>query len=313
MDSFLFYGDYIKQIQSDNLSQIVGGNFDILNAMQLAAVEECKSYLKQKYDTTETFKPTLQWELTKAYNANQTVYLNAVLYNVTQIYPLNSLTLYNGNVYICSTAITVAEAFDVTKWDLLGKQYDLFYSQYPKPVFNLQSVYAVGDEVFYKNKTYTCKIPTSILDHNAQLQIGVLISPIINIFPNDPIKGVQYWGVGIDYNVSINTIINDTNYWVFGDNRDQKLLMICIDIALYHLHCRISPKNIPDLRLHRYMGDSQDRHGKDQRITYPTYCALGWLQSAATGNDITPELSVIQPTQGGRIRHGGNVKNQNSY
>jgi len=47
MDSFIFYGDYAKQIQADNLLQVIGNDLTILDSIQLAAVEECVSYLKQ--------------------------------------------------------------------------------------------------------------------------------------------------------------------------------------------------------------------------------------------------------------------------
>jgi hypothetical protein len=89
--------------------------------------------------------------------------------------------------------------------------------------------------------------------------------------------------------------------------------MICIDIALYHLHARISPVNVPELRIHRYMGLAEDRAMKAGRVIYPTYSALGWLQAAADGTDITPELPKLQPAKGARIRYGGNPKLINSY
>ena len=73
------------------------------------------------------------------------------------------------------------------------------------------------------------------------------------------------------------------------------------------------PRNIPELRVVRYMGEPADRETRGQRILYPTYCALGWLQAAAIGNDITPDLPVIQPEQGMRIRFGGNQKVTNNY
>ncbi|HXR84321.1 MAG TPA: hypothetical protein VN722_08435 [Hanamia sp.] len=314
MDSFIFYGDYNKQIQTDNLQQIIGSNQSILDSIQLASVEECVSYLKQKYDVADTFKPTVTWDPTKSYNAGQTVYLNAVAYDATKTYALAALTLQAGNVYSCSTAITIAEAFNAAHWTLLGAQYTIYYAQLPKPKFNYQQIYAVGNQVFWKNNTYTCKIASPILDHAAQLEIGVSVDSVVaNIFPDDTTNGVTYWGNGVPYSVAINTQLSNTTFWTLGDNRDQKLVMICVDIILYHLHCRIAPRNIPDLRIMRYMGNHEDRETRGQRVLYPTYCALGWLQAATIGDDITPELSIIQPSSGSRIRFGGNVKLINQY
>lgn len=76
--------------------------------------------------------------------------------------------------------------------------------------------------------------------------------------------------------------------------RDSQFLAYCIDIALYHLHCRISPRNIPQLRETRYNN------------------AIDWLKMCGRG-EVTPALVKINPTQGTRNRFGGNVKKINSY
>ena len=314
MDSFIFYGDYAKQIQADNLLQVIGNDLTILDSIQLAAVEECVSYLKQKYDTAQAFQVITQHDTTKAYKAGQTIYLDAPAYDATKTYALGILVSQDGKIYKCTTAITVHETFTIAHWTFVGNQNAIYYAKYSETPFNYKTIYAVGNKVFWKDKVYTCRITTQILDHEAQLQIGIAgTSKIANIFPDDPIKGVQYWGVGVAYSVPAETEITNTNFWTLGDNRDQKLLQICIDIALYHAHCRISPRNIPELRIIRYIGHGEDRETRGQRILYPTYCALGWLQSAAIGNDVTPELPLLQPAQGGRIRFGGNQKNTNNY
>jgi hypothetical protein len=67
-----------------------------------------------------------------------------------------------------------------------------------------------------------------------------------------------------------------------------------VDITLYTLHSNIAPQNIPALRQRRYEK------------------ALEWCLAVAKG-DITPNLPMLQPTQGGRIRIGGNIKLGNSW
>jgi phage gp36-like protein len=79
-----------------------------------------------------------------------------------------------------------------------------------------------------------------------------------------------------------------------GTARDPQLLAYIIDITLYHLHSRIAPRNVPELRLTRYEN------------------AVAWLKMCAYG-DVTPKLEVITPAQGNRIRYGGNTKNTNQY
>lgn len=79
-----------------------------------------------------------------------------------------------------------------------------------------------------------------------------------------------------------------------GSDRDPQLLAYIIDIALYHLHSRIAPRNIPELRQTRYSN------------------AINWLLMCAKG-DVTAKLTPIDPAQGRRIRYGGNKKNINQY
>ena len=310
-DSFLFIGDYAKAIQSDNLSQVIGGQSAILADIQLAAIEECVSYLRQKFDVSFAFTPISKWDRTQTYNAGKTIYLDASVYSASATYALKSLCLQAGNVYQCSTAITVAEAFNAAHWTLLGAQYTKYYAKMPEQLFQQYQIYKKGDKVFWNNKTYECYIPSTLLDHQAALNINEAGSPVVNnAFPDA--DGQTQWINGTAYSVPADTEITNTTYWSEGDARDQKLLMTCVDIALFHIHARISPRNIPELRTHRYSGMPEDRTAFGGRIIYPTYSALGWLQGCGRG-DITPELPILQPKQGRRIRFGGNQKLVNSY
>lgn len=310
MDSFLFIGDYAKAIQSDNLTQIIGNNRTILNDTQLAAVEECASYLRQKYDVTQALQSISIWDKTKAYKAGQTVYLDASGYSATSLYALGVLVLQSGNIYKCTTAITVIEAFTPAHWTLVGAQYDKFYALFPFDIFDVEKRYLKGDQVFWQDKTYVCQVPSLLMDHQALLNVNVAGFPnVLNSFPDvDPVQ----WGAGTTYSVVTNTDILNATYWTPGDNRDQKLLMTCVDVALYHLHARISPKAIPDLRTHRYSGMPEDRVIFQGKVIYPSYSALGWLQGASTGG-LTPQMALIQPKEGRRIRFGGNQKTNNLY
>lgn len=81
--------------------------------------------------------------------------------------------------------------------------------------------------------------------------------------------------------------------WLKGDSRSQQLVSAMLDISLYHIHSRIAPRNIPDLRVKRYDD------------------ARAWLQSANKG-DITPNLPLLQPNKP-RIRWGSVTKLNNTY
>lgn len=82
--------------------------------------------------------------------------------------------------------------------------------------------------------------------------------------------------------------------WVLGDNRSHSLVMYVVDITLYHLHARISPRNIPELRASRYDA------------------AKKWLEDAAHGI-ITPSLPQNQPQTGSRIQWGGKTPLESTY
>jgi phage gp36-like protein len=77
-------------------------------------------------------------------------------------------------------------------------------------------------------------------------------------------------------------------------DRDVQLVTYNVDIALYHLHCRIAPRNIPELRKTRYEN------------------AIEWLKLCSEGM-VTPAIDKIQPLQGKRNRFGGNEKKINTY
>lgn len=77
------------------------------------------------------------------------------------------------------------------------------------------------------------------------------------------------------------------------NNRNASIVMYLVDIALYHLHARISPDNIPTLREERY------KNAKD------------WLEKVADGF-IKPLLPVKDVENSTPLRYGSGDK-QESY
>lgn len=292
---YLIAKDLNKQIQSENLSQIIGNDSSILSASELTAIEEARSYLVQRFDTTQEFKDLTEWDKSVIYNPTDRVYLNASAYSATATYAVGALALQSGAVYRCKTAINTGEAFNASKWDLLGLQYDIFFAIYPKPLFNYNAQYSVDDQVYWNGKIYSCLIETKPISQDQLLQVREIENaPLLNVDPENVNSGSTYWKFLSNYDVPTDTDILDTDFWKKGDNRSQQLLTTVIDITLYHVHSRISPRNIPDLRVKRYDD------------------AKNWLKMANRG-EITPALPMLQPTKGGRIRFGGNVRQINSY
>lgn len=78
-----------------------------------------------------------------------------------------------------------------------------------------------------------------------------------------------------------------------GADRDPQLLNYIIDICLYHLHTRLTPRNIPEIRQTRYDN------------------AVSWLKMCAYG-DVTPKLE-LNPIGSRMILHGSQDRNVNYY
>jgi hypothetical protein len=203
--------------------------------------------------------------------------------------------IQSNQVYLCSSAITIPETFNPDHWTLLGNQYDIYYALKPASDFNLQAVYSKGNIVFYKDHTYTALQSTISYDHSSLIQFNNTDNiPYQNIFPDDPIQGLNYWHDNGAYTITPGNI-SDITKFAFGDNRNQQMIEYMMDIVIYKLYKRVSPKEIPQQREDAYS------------------VALGWLKQAAKGTDITADLPRFQPPTGRRIRYEGNVKQINSY
>ncbi len=291
---YLIPSDFKLQIQTDNLQQVINSDPSVLSRGITTAIEKIQSALVQKYDLAQELQDTPAWDKTKIYQMGNRVYLTAPLFDATQIYLAGALVVYSNNVY-SSIAGSAAHAFVPAEWTLIAANFQTYYAAPPYPIFNVYSPYKVGDRVFWKGNAYTCNI-ASVFDTfpaNIQPQFYENI-PNPNVFPDDINSGVRYWGVPVPVTIPANTLITDATKWTIGDNRSQMLVMIACDIALYHVHSRIAPRNIPDLRIKRYDD------------------AIRELKGYANG-DSTANLPVLQPRQGARIRYGGQIKNNNSY
>ena len=203
---YLRYHDYLQQIQDKQLKALITNNQAIRTLTERIAQAEITSYLVQKFDTVNEFTDTNNYSYTAVQNANQLVELNFPAYDPTATYALNTLTTNTvglvSQCYICTTAIGTPESFNPAHWLLLGNLYDLFYLQYPYPLFNQKNYYNKGDNVFWKGKCYTCQIQTQVETHEEVLQHGSYSNQsFYNVFPDDIQNGLQYWGVGTAYSV----------------------------------------------------------------------------------------------------------------
>lgn len=292
--AYLTPADYLRIIQDANLSQIISANAAVQSGAELAAQAEAISYLRQKYDVSKEFTDTTPWNSTAPYSAGDRVYLWAQEYQNAIVYHLGDTCQSNGFFLQCIAASTTGPLV-LTDWKILSALNTIYYALNPFPTFNLGGMYNPGDKVFWKNKTYTCLVQTAIVGHDVGIQYYQTNEiPYANIFPDDPKEGSIHWSFIEDYIVPGGTAIDNEAFWSQSDNRDQQMVMYFADITLYHLHARIAPRNIPELRVNRYEA------------------AINWLTMCAKG-EITPNLPVLQPKQGGRIRFGSQIRNINSY
>jgi phage gp36-like protein len=83
-----------------------------------------------------------------------------------------------------------------------------------------------------------------------------------------------------------------------GTARNARLVMIMVDIVLYHINSRITPRNIPEIREIRY----------EQ--------AIDWLKAVVAGR-VTPDLPVLidaaTNTPVSELKLGSNPKLKHSY
>ena len=292
--AYLIPSDYLRIIQDANLQQIITSNPVVQSGAELGAQAEAISYLRQKYDVSTEFSNTSKWNKASPYSAGNRVYLDGPLWAAVNVYNTGDLVNNGGKIYE-ALVNGITGAFDLDSWNLLGGQYQLFYALNPFPLFDLSKLYNKGNQVFWAGNVYTCLVATPTLTHEDGIQYYQTSNiPYSNIFPNDEVNGSQKWKFEYNYIVDGNTDIQLASVWSDTDNRDQQMVMYFADITLYHLHARIAPRNIPELRIARYEA------------------AIEWLKMCARG-EVTPNLPLLQPKQGGRIRWGGQVRNINSY
>ncbi len=333
---YLRYYDYLQQIQDAPLKAIITNNQNVRLISERAAQAEIISYLTQKYDTSTEFRDTNIFAFSDIQKAYQLVELNFTLYSPASTYTLNALTTYGTQCYICTTAITVAEAFTPAHWTLVGNQYDLCYLDYPYPLFNAKNVYAEGDVVFWNNKIYSCKIKTSIPDHNAILQKGTYSNVgFYNIFPDDKVDGLQYWGVGVPYSVTGLVPAKTYSNWSAGTFTNGQrttyngIIYECIVASTNSTPGTDITKWQPETWI---FGDNRSAQ-LVQKMCYIVirYCCvripgrnvpkmyednyqetIQWLKDAIDGQVVAdvPEKQILNGTM---TRYGGQIKNKNNY
>ncbi|MEO6901563.1 MAG: hypothetical protein ABI241_00585 [Bacteroidia bacterium] len=271
--------DYFRLIQSDNLLQIIESNQSVKLDIEHSAQAEITSYLTQRYDVSLIFTDTTKYNNTAVYKGNNLVEYTQPEIDLSKAYIVNDLVSFDGKIYKCLVNCVGVPTNIDDNWEYVQDDLMLYYLKLPVDAFNPKLIYPIGSAAWYKDSVYT-----SIKDSTA-------------IYPTN----TGFWSAGVPYSVN-NVPPTDVTKWIQGDNRNQQIILYLIDITLYHLHSRINPRNIPDLRKERYDGNSHVQAGG----------AVGWLKRVASG-DVTADLPSIAPTQGLSIRWGSYEQNDNTF
>lgn len=287
--------DYDQTIQAEGLKQINGDNDAVRLACEASAIDEMKSYLTPKFNIDIEFRSIELWNPSLTYNAYDRIHIEYDAWNIATAYVVGDKATYQDKAYNCTIANTGQAPTTLTGWALIGDKYDLYYAHVPFPPYLTNTQYYEGDQVFWKNKTYTASKDS------------------INVYP-DSTTQTGYWADNGDYEVPASTLLSNTTYWTLGDNRSLRMLECALDITLFKIHKRIAPRNIPEHRYIAYMGKDQDKLVyNNTKVVYPIYSALGWLQSCASGEDVNVSVVEVEPKQGHAIKSSQSPKNLNNY
>jgi hypothetical protein len=185
--------------------------------------------------------------------------------------------------------------------------------------YSLTAVYNANDRVFWSptaydsTKTYVANDQVSFdIGTDPEIDEKIYIANQSVAIGETPSTTPTKWDLKADNNTFYTCIATTlagelptlTTKFTAGDNREPKLKTVVVDIALYNIHSRITPRDIPEIRQIRY--DGAGNH------------AIGWLEKVQKGT-ITPNLTVRTNTDGEteqnteRISYGASPTNSYKY
>lgn len=264
---YIALSDYLPTIQSGQLNkQLLDGLQNGVNERRFVesfALNRIRGLIGYQYDLDFEFTPTLPFDYFKKYYANERVIIDYPEWVAETEYKQNDMVIHEFNGYFCLADNQDAE-FDSDKWQGIGKQYDIYYIQLPYQRFELNvqrqvnafvaGFYKVGERVWWNNHIYKCLVQTRTISQEELIQYQDLSDVgYMNVYPNDEELGKQYWEDEGEFVIEAGNFPSypmegQENPWTLGDNREPVVMQAVIDLALFQLHKRISPNNIPELR-----------------------------------------------------------------
>lgn len=228
---FLKDSDYLSIINFDDLDQLTEGDMNNLYVSEKKAIDRMRTKLVQRYDCDYELRVMTEYSASTNYKTGQRVLqaLPETIFYIktfsvwkikTQYYTGDIVTDSDGYVFTAlQDSIDVATT-STSYWDQLV---NIPPTNAPtSTLWSSVTAYVVGNHV-----------------HDAEGNIYISIQN----GTNKPVTDVLYW-------TPVTVTVNST-YWAEGDNRYSLFIELAMDMALYLLHARINPRNIPDLRIER--------------------------------------------------------------
>lgn len=300
---YLTDADYSTLIKTEHLDQIVGTNPEALLNAEKIAEAEIIGHIGLRYDMVQAFTDTAQFSTQSTYYGLNRIYYTEGPFIQTATYSPGDRVSYNEVIYINLGTSSQVIPTNKTYWAYLTEDNALYYAKLPNNKWDMYKVYNANDVVWWHDRPWTClKINKShmpdinlVSDYNGfDLDNNISIGYNLSATELDYSIGNSsaYWVAGTTYSF-INEMPENGTYWIKGDNRNKLLTMHLIDICLYHLHSRVNPRNIPDLRKERYDGNGPNQVGG----------SVGWLKKVGEGI-VHLDIDEIIPLQGGSVMFG---------
>jgi hypothetical protein len=205
-------------------------------------------------------------------NWQQLISNNALVQKQSERYAQAKITSYLNAKYDCVEEFKDTTTFDIAKAykadSLVVYNAEYYYLTPTADSYAYNVTYKVGDKVYYHSNIYTCIVEST----------G--ITPTVS----------TSW-VNDNYTI-IGVLPTDATKWTKGDNRSVLIFNWYVELAVFYAYTRISPRNIPQLRI-----DQKNEVIED-------------LKNAQIGVSINLyDLPLLQPLQGRSIRFNSTPKN----
>jgi len=385
---YINQNDYLIQIRSDQLNNQLldeitkGGDFERKKS-EAFAIDEVRYILGSYFYLDFEFRDLLPFNYNRKYHAGDRCIIDfpywigntsqnvdnedggngegQISYNVGDCVVYNGGQGYVGGVYqesyncdsqwigYCCTKENSDINFTLSNWIAIGNQYDIYFVNFPYPIFQLVPDKQIGTEVnglyfselsrvCWENRIYKCISNSIILTHHEQEQYGRIGSvPHPNIFPNQKTGNYlitensgfygnkqwcdegEFYFLNIlpsypNYNVQLNSPWCDENGYCWNGNTG----------------CLINPNSEQYIKTW-VLGDNRSQTMIEIIVAIAVHNLLGrnsfmlkeraikkdWayakLQKIKDG-DNTTLIPIIQPEQaGGGVSFGGDVKKINQW